>query len=308
MADSGPNDERRRNLADDMRRNIEDDVRRRFEAQMERRRQRWEERWARRQHHSGSGGVVIGVVLAAIGVLLLLQNLGILFIDDLWMYWPVILIVLGASRLATAFTYGSRLWGAIVAFAGVIFLLDNLGLIRGNAWNYIWPILLITVGVGLLARGLDRGGRFDWWNPMSPSGNPDAAGNAGAAGPPGSVGSSVSGRSFRNALSEWAFFSGIRRRVESQEFEGGDLLAMFGGIRVDMDRAGTKKDEIRIEANAVFGGIDIRLPDTWTVTVHGTGIFGGYEDKTVDPRNTEGKPPHVIITGIALFGGVTVKN
>jgi hypothetical protein len=58
----------------------------------------------------------------------------------------------------------------------------------------------------------------------------------------------------------------------------------------------------------MFGGIDIRVPETWAVTVRGTGVFGGYEDKTIEPRPTDPKPPHLIITGVALFGGVTVKN
>jgi hypothetical protein len=165
--------------------------------------------------------------------------------------------------------------------------------------------MLITNGVGMLARSMDRGSRWDWWNPAPPT---DASGKPAGGGSTVSAGSSISGGSLQNTLSEWAFFGGIRRRIDSQEFEGGEALAIFGGIRLDMDRAGTKKEEIRIEANAMFGGIDIRVPETWAVTVRGTGVFGGYEDKTIEPRPTDPKPPHLIITGVALFGGVTVKN
>ena len=278
--------------------------RRRWEEKMERRRERWESRWAGGRHRSGSGGLIIGVILAGIGVLLLLQNLGVLPIDDLWRYWPVILIAVGMSRIATACGTGGRVWGAAVALVGVVFLLDNLGYIRGNVWNYLWPVVLIVIGVGMLVRSMDRGNRWDWWNPSPPT---DSGGSAGG-GTAGAVASSVSGGSLQNTLSEWAFFGGLRRRIDSQDFEGGEAMAIFGGIRLDLDRAGTKKEEIRIEANAMFGGIDIRVPDTWAVTVRGTGIFGGYEDKTIEPRPSDGKPPHLIITGVALFGGVTVKN
>ncbi|HML18042.1 MAG TPA: DUF5668 domain-containing protein [Bryobacteraceae bacterium] len=281
--------------------------RRRWEEKMERRRERWERRWSEGgRHHSGSGGLIIGVILAGIGIILLLQNLGILYVDDLWKYWPVILIVVGMSRVATACATGGRIWGAALAVVGAIFLLDNFDIIHGNVWNYLWPVVLIAIGVGMLVRGIDRGSRWDWWNPPPPTDSTGAGGKAG--GGSAAAGSSSSGGSLQNTLNEWAFFGGVRRRIDAQDFEGGDVLAIFGGIRIDMERAGTKKEEVRIEANAMFGGIDFRVPDTWAVTVRGTGIFGGYEDKTIEPRPSEGKPPHLIISGVAMFGGVTVKN
>lgn len=45
-------------------------------------------------------------------------------------------------------------WPLILIAAGVLFLLDNLGLLPGNAWGYIWPLALIAIGVQvLLSRG-----------------------------------------------------------------------------------------------------------------------------------------------------------
>lgn len=40
-----------------------------------------------------------GIVLIAIGVLLLLQNFGILDWSSLWKFWPVILVAVGISML-----------------------------------------------------------------------------------------------------------------------------------------------------------------------------------------------------------------
>ncbi len=281
--------------------------RRRWEEKVERRRQRWESRWDGSGRRHGSGGVFIGIFLAAIGVALLLQNLGILFIDDLWRYWPVILIALGISKMATACGASGRVWGGMVALIGGIFLADNLGYLPGHVWNYIWPAVLIMIGVGMLIRSVDRGSRWDWWNPQPPT-DPSRAASGPVAGAGGVAGSSVSDGSLHNTLNEWAFFGGVRRRIDAQDFEGGEAMAIFGGIRIDLDRAAAKKEEVCIEANAMFGGIDFRVPDTWAVTVRGTGIFGGYEDKTIEPRPSEGKPTHLIISGVAVFGGVTVKN
>ncbi len=42
--------------------------------------------------------------------------------------------------------------GYLIAFIGVVFLLSNLGMLPYEAWDYIWPLLLIIWGIGI-ARG-----------------------------------------------------------------------------------------------------------------------------------------------------------
>jgi predicted membrane protein len=112
-----------------------------------------------------------------------------------------------------------------------------------------------------------------------------------------------------NQLRDGAVFGGSRRRVDSQDFQGGEAFAMFGGVEIDLRKAAMTRDEILIEANAIFGGIEIRVPETWNVLVRGAGIFGGYEDETMDTRvRPEGKQPVLIVNGFAVFGGVSIKN
>ena len=80
---------------------------------------------------------------------------------------------------------------------------------------------------------------------------------------------------------------------------------------MDLSRAGTKLDEVVIEANALLGGVELRVPPDWDVVVRGMGILGGYEDGTRPPVNvgTAGvKRPRLIVTGQALLGGVNVQN
>jgi predicted membrane protein len=244
-----------------------------------------------RRTHSPFGGLLLGTILAGVGVLLLLDNLGIRVFDRIWEWWPCILIAAGGARVATACTWGGRVWGSVVLFIGAVFLLDNLGYIHGNVWNFFWPVILIAVGIGMLTRGFERGGMF------SPSTGSAAAG-------PGL--SSTGGDA--NTLAAWAFFGGSRRRFDTQNFEGGEALAIFGGINIDLTKAGMQKEEIRLEANALFGGIDIRVPETWQVVVRGAGIFGGYEDKTWRAGAVDEKKPRLIVSGFAVFGGVVVKT
>lgn len=41
-------------------------------------------------------------------------------------------------------------WAILLILAGVVFLLNNLGLLPGSAWNYLWPLVLIAIGLSLL--------------------------------------------------------------------------------------------------------------------------------------------------------------
>jgi hypothetical protein len=48
---------------------------------------------------AGLGVTVVALVLIAAGVLLLLDNLGILWIDRVWDLWPLSLVAVGVAEL-----------------------------------------------------------------------------------------------------------------------------------------------------------------------------------------------------------------
>ncbi len=45
------------------------------------------------------GVTILGLILISAGVLLLLDNLGILWIDHIWNLWPLSLIAVGVAEL-----------------------------------------------------------------------------------------------------------------------------------------------------------------------------------------------------------------
>ncbi|MCU1339301.1 MAG: putative transrane protein [Bryobacterales bacterium] len=270
---------------------------------MERHRERMErrmERFAQRRNACGGpnalGGMIIGIGIIAVGVLFLLRNVGILYFDDIWRYWPVILIVVGISRLANPHSASSVIRGLIIGGIGAIFLLRNLGYIYGNIWEYVWPAVLIAVGLSILVKHLE------WRDHVQDQ----------SATTPGSF---VNGPGFTatgsgsNILHAEVIFSGTRQKIESQDFEGGRITAVFGGAEIDLRGAGTKREEVRIKAEAVFGGIELWVPAHWQTLVRGTGVFGSFEDKTFPAApGTQGKTPRLVVTGDAVFGSVIVKN
>lgn len=42
--------------------------------------------------------------------------------------------------------------GLILTVVGIVWLLQNLGLITGNAWQIIWPAVIIVLGLYILLK------------------------------------------------------------------------------------------------------------------------------------------------------------
>jgi hypothetical protein len=103
-------------------------------------------------------------------------------------------------------------------------------------------------------------------------------------------------------------FSGTERKLVSQDFRGGKIAAVFGGAEIDLREVATTQQEIVIQADAVFGGVELWVPANWKVDVRGSGVFGVYEDKTSVQQPLDSNAPRLIIRGGAVFGSVTVEN
>jgi len=232
-------------------------------------------------------GVIIAILIIGFGVLLFLDNFGLFHIYNVWRYWPVVLIAVGLSKMFDCRGAGGRVWAGIMIVAGVLFLLDSLRIFHVG-WHLIWPMALVGLGISMLVKSLER-------KPMAGRCVTTSSGDISSA----------------DTLREYVVFGGLKRRVDTSNFQGGEMIAVFGGIEIDLRRAsiaGTVK-EVVIDANATFGGIEVKVPETWRIITRGFGIFGGYEDKTVPPKSQEGvTSPIVVITGYAIFGGVAVQN
>jgi predicted membrane protein len=258
-----------------------EEKRERWEQRQDARRARWEDRMSRRRYRSGSHGIFFGAIVVAIGCMLLLDNLGIVRFHDVWQYWPVILIAYGVSRVVDSHSPSGHVWGGVVALIGAFLLLDNLDIISFNP-DVIWPMLLIAFGVTVLVRALDRS-RF----------------RAGVG--PASSTSPVIGTH--------AFFSDSKSGTETQDFHGGDATAIFGAARFDLRNASMTVDEARIDVNVVFGEAEVRVPETWSVVNRAIVVFAGVNDKTIHPKpDPNVKTPRLVITGVVVFGGITLRN
>lgn len=41
-------------------------------------------------------------------------------------------------------------FGFGLVIVGVVLLLNTLGILKGDAWNYVWPIVIIFIGISMM--------------------------------------------------------------------------------------------------------------------------------------------------------------
>ena len=110
-------------------------------------------------------------------------------------------------------------------------------------------------------------------------------------------------------LNEWAAFGGGERRFASPNFQGGQANAVFGGFKIDLRESKMAGDRATIDVFCFCGGGDLRVPEDWNVILKVVPIFGGTDDKSrhfAAPPGTGQK--ELLVTGFILFGGLGIKN
>jgi predicted membrane protein len=224
-------------------------------------------------------GFIIGIFALSAGVILLLDRQGIVSAHYLFQFFfPVFLLIAGIFRLIQPCQGPGRVWGGILTAAGIVLILDRLGYAHFGI-RELWPLLLIVVGVMFLWRAVS----FHSARPLVP-------------------------RSL-SVINAWTAFGGGQIRSDTQDFQGGEVLAIFGGYEIDLRKAAIKDPEAVLYANAIFGGIEIKVPESWVVLTQGAPILGGYSDSTHKLDLPPGAfAQRLVIRGIAIFGGVDIKN
>jgi predicted membrane protein len=224
--------------------------------------------------------LIIGFAIILIGVLALLANLGFDTDIGIWDYWPVILILIGLSIIFQPAEYRNAFTGSVFVVIGILFLLDNFYIIDFG-FNLLWPVLLILAGIAIVRHGVGgaRGALLD-----------------------------------AEHINLMAILGGGDYNYSSRSLKGGRIFAFMGGAKLNLTEADIIEDSMVIDVFAMMGGVEIRVPVGWQVTMHGIPILGGMDNKTSSKsaddkaaaQPTPGK--RLIIKGIAIMGGVEVKN
>ena len=93
----------------------------------------------------------------------------------------------------------------------------------------------------------------------------------------------------------------------SQDFRGGYVRAMIGGVELDLTNAAIEAPPVTIEATVIMGGAEIKVPQDWTAEIEARATMGGIED-TRHRDTSNDHVPDLIITGTVLMGGLAVTD
>lgn len=272
--------------------------------------------------------ILIGIAILGFGAALLFANLGVFSMRDITRFWPMLLVAAGIMRLSRAQFPSAKGFAIFLIVLGGILLAGNFGAVKVS-WNLFWPAILIVIGLQHLLSNFD---------PPKPQSAPAAppSGMAGSAPPPAKNGpetpssgprpvdepgapppySSASAPPPQGAafepdvhLHEYCIFTGGKRRIATTNFRGGEVVAVFGGVEVDLRSCQISGDEAVVDITAAFGGCNLKVPTNWYVEMRGVAAFGGYSNKTIPPRVNPGQRiQKLIVTGSAAFGGVVIEN
>jgi predicted membrane protein len=233
--------------------------------------------------------LMIGAWIALMGIVLMLDRMGVVDARVAFRLWPLVIVAGGAAMYFQGeHPRAGRVNGGIVMFVGAWLLLNSLGVVRIGIWELFWPLVLIGAGTALVMQTLQRSSEA----------------------PAGEKG---------DRLTIFTVMSAVRRVSTSTRFRGGDVAAFMGGGRIDLRLATIPPgEEATIDMLAVMGGFEIFVPATWTIATPIVPFMGSVEDHRLAPLPTDGSTasfgatapaaPRLVLRGFLFMGGVHIRS
>ena len=219
--------------------------------------------------------IVFGILLIGLGAVLALKALDIISFNIFFEGWWTLLFII--PSIVGLFTERDKAGNVIVLVVFSLIFLSSQNFINSDmVWKLALPIAVVAFGVSIIFSSLKKKKQ---------------------------VVSHDKAPSDGEIRESFAAFSGTDVKLDGEKFEGAKLTAVFGGIKYDL-RGAVIEDGCEIRLSAIFGGIDVIVPEGVNVKSNVMGLFGGASDKTA---KTEGAPT-VYISGECVFGGAEIKQ
>ncbi len=255
------------------------------------------------------GKVLAGMLVVGIGALLLFDNFGLHLPSWIW-HWSNILILIGLF-IGIKHNFRNSAWFILVLIGSVFTLKEAFGDIISFR-KIVFPGMLVVIGLYILFKPKTSFTRKAKWKQFNEpeAFTPYTEANAASSSSPitdNATSSSEKKTSSNDYLDSVNVFGGSHQTIYSKNFKGGEITAVFGGCDVNLTQADFE-GEIVIDVTAVFGGAKIIIPPGWEVKSEVTAVFGGLDDKRSIQPISDGRHRLLIIKGLAMFGGVDIRN
>ena len=106
-----------------------------------------------------------------------------------------------------------------------------------------------------------------------------------------------------------------QRASNDNPFRGGEVTCIVGGTQLDLRQAVIEPgNDAVINVFVMMGGHELWVPQGWTVVIDVAPILGGVEDKRLPavlnaaPATTNMPAPRLVLRGLVILGGLTIKN
>ena len=225
-----------------------------------------------------TSNLIWGLLFILIGLSIGLNTLDIvsfnIFFDG---WWALIIIIPCLIGLINNEDKTGDIIGLLI---GVALLLNAQGIISFDIiWKLAAPLILVIIGLSIILKD-----------------NKDSKTNV--------VIKKINSND-NEKTSVCSTFSSQNIKLNKEKINNLELNAIFGGIEYDL-RNGVIKEDIVINATAIFGGIDIIVPDDVNVKIKSTSIFGGASNKKKLMDDKE-KKHTIYINARCVFGGGDIK-
>lgn len=211
--------------------------------------------------------------------------------------------------------YQTLLWGLALILLGLGFILRQAGVITFNIWEYIFPVILIFIGLNALANSrknivayvlLFLGGfliirnitgfEFNIWYLI--------AAILILIGIRIITSGFITGGGTRPSGDAFVMFSGRVDKNFTEDYKGSSVTCIFGGYEIDLSEHKFVND-MTFNFFTLFGGSEITVPENVNLIVSPTAVFGGVDNVT---HNTNDNEYTVHINAVCLFGGIEINN
>lgn len=218
------------------------------------------------------GSIYFGFLIVLLGVGLLAQNAGLVQVGDiLSTWWPTyIFIAIGAFAILNHRHKGGLIFGGILVILGVVWQLEQVNLITGNATDIIFALILVLFGLMIVYRALFPPAKFKGFSTDTDT-----------------------------------IMGEMDHDYSHKDYAHSDTSTVLGQTKIDLRTAKFTSEKVTLNTNTVLGETKVFIPTTVRVEKKLDIVLGDIEDHS---RSAADAQTTLVITGTVFLGTIKILN